>query len=227
MIGNETRRSQAERIACRTENYPAIAESHPVAGETASGYSCATTSVVIVAPALRHHRRRVQDRAQAPAGRAAGGLALRRGRPATRPAAETPINTEAGPQTRPPAILGRGRHDAEGRSDAMRVRIMNTGLDGKPLADEGEVFASKSALEVDTAMRGAAPVSDQGTLKDYIDMVLRNARRSPASTSSSRATRPRARRAPSSPRWSITAGRKSTTADRRPGPGSPASRSRC
>ena len=93
----------------------------------------------------------------------------------------------------------------------MRVRIMNTGLDGKPLADEGEVFASKSALEVDTAMRGAAPVSDQGTLKDYIDMVLRNARRSPASTSSSRATRPRARRAPSSPRWSITAGRKSTT----------------
>ena len=53
MIGNETRRSQAERIACRTENYPAIAESHPVAGETASGYSCTTTSVVIVAPALR------------------------------------------------------------------------------------------------------------------------------------------------------------------------------
>ena len=52
MIGNETRRSQAERIACRTENYPAIAESHPVAGETASSYSCATTSVVIVAPAL-------------------------------------------------------------------------------------------------------------------------------------------------------------------------------
>ena len=52
MMGNETPRSQAERIACRTEDYPAIAESHPVAGETASGYSCATTSVVIVAPAL-------------------------------------------------------------------------------------------------------------------------------------------------------------------------------
>ena len=53
MMGNKTPRPQAERIACRTENYPAIAESHPVAGETASGYSCATTSVVIVAPALR------------------------------------------------------------------------------------------------------------------------------------------------------------------------------
>ena len=51
-MGNKTPRPQAERIACRTENYPAIAESHPVAGETASGYSCATTSVVIVAPAL-------------------------------------------------------------------------------------------------------------------------------------------------------------------------------
>ena len=52
MMGKETPRSQAERIACRIENYPAIAGSHPVAGETASGYSCATTSVVIVAPTL-------------------------------------------------------------------------------------------------------------------------------------------------------------------------------
>ncbi len=58
----------------------------------------------------------------------------------------------------------------------MRVRIKNTALDGKPIRDEGEVFTGKTTLEVVQAMRGATLFSDQNTLEDYVDMVLRNAR---------------------------------------------------
>ena len=58
----------------------------------------------------------------------------------------------------------------------MRVRIKNTDLDGKPIRDEGEVFTGKTTLEVVQAMQGATLFSDQNTLEDYVDMVLRNAR---------------------------------------------------
>lgn len=58
----------------------------------------------------------------------------------------------------------------------MRVRITDTDLDGKPLQGEGEIFAGKTALEVIGAMRGAALFSDQSTLEDYLDMLLRNAK---------------------------------------------------
>ena len=58
----------------------------------------------------------------------------------------------------------------------MKVRITDTDLDGKPLQGEGEIFAGKTALEVVRAMRGAALFSDQSTLGDYIDMLLRNAK---------------------------------------------------
>ncbi len=58
----------------------------------------------------------------------------------------------------------------------MRVRIKNTDLEGKPLQGEGDIFTGKTDLEVVQAMRGAALFSDQTTLADYIDMVLRNAK---------------------------------------------------
>lgn len=58
----------------------------------------------------------------------------------------------------------------------MRVRIKNTDLEGKPLEGEGEIFTGKTELEVVQAMRGATLFSDQNTLADYIDMVLRNAK---------------------------------------------------
>ena len=58
----------------------------------------------------------------------------------------------------------------------MKVRITDTDLDGKPLQGEGEIFAGKTALEVVRAMRGAALFSDQSTLGDYLDMLLRNAK---------------------------------------------------
>ena len=58
----------------------------------------------------------------------------------------------------------------------MKVRITDTDLDGKPLQGEGEIFAGKTALEVVRAMRGATLFSDQTTLEDYIDMLLRNAK---------------------------------------------------
>ena len=57
----------------------------------------------------------------------------------------------------------------------MRVRIKNTDLDGKPLQGEGEIFTGKTALDVVDAMRGATLFSDQSTLEDYFDMLLRNA----------------------------------------------------
>ena len=58
----------------------------------------------------------------------------------------------------------------------MKVRITDTDLDGKPLQGEGEIFAGKTALEVVRAMRGATLFSDQTTLEDYLDMLLRNAK---------------------------------------------------
>ncbi len=58
----------------------------------------------------------------------------------------------------------------------MRVRIRNTALDGKPLQGEGDIFTGKTDLEVVRAMRGATLFSDQNTLEDYVDMVLRNTR---------------------------------------------------
>ncbi len=58
----------------------------------------------------------------------------------------------------------------------MRVRIKNTDLEGKPLQGEGEIFTAKTELEVVQAMRGATLFSDQTTLEDYFDMLLRNAK---------------------------------------------------
>ena len=58
----------------------------------------------------------------------------------------------------------------------MRMRIKNTDLDGKPLEGEGEIFNGKTELEIVRAMQGATLFSDQTTLADYIDMVLRNAK---------------------------------------------------
>ena len=58
----------------------------------------------------------------------------------------------------------------------MKVRITDTDLDGKPLQGEGEIFAGKTALEVVRAMRGATLFSDQTTIEDYLDMLLRNAK---------------------------------------------------
>ncbi len=58
----------------------------------------------------------------------------------------------------------------------MRVRIKNTDLEGKPLQGEGEIFNGETELEVVQAMRGATLFSDQTTLEDYADMVLRNAK---------------------------------------------------
>ena len=58
----------------------------------------------------------------------------------------------------------------------MRVRIKNTDLDGKPLEGEGEIFNGKTELEIVRAIQGATLFSDQTTLADYIDMVLRNAK---------------------------------------------------
>ena len=58
----------------------------------------------------------------------------------------------------------------------MKVRITDTDLDGKPLQGEGEIFTGKTALEVVEAMRGATLFSDQSTLEDYFDMLLRNAK---------------------------------------------------
>ena len=58
----------------------------------------------------------------------------------------------------------------------MRVRIRNADLDGKPLEGEGETFTGKTEFEVVQAMQGATLFSDQTTLVDYIDMVLRNAK---------------------------------------------------
>ena len=58
----------------------------------------------------------------------------------------------------------------------MRVQIMITDLDGKPIQGKGEVFTGKTELEIVRAMQGATLFSDQTTLEDYIDMVLRNAK---------------------------------------------------
>ena len=56
----------------------------------------------------------------------------------------------------------------------MRVRIMNTDLDGRPIKDEWKEYAGETSLDVVKAMREACLFSDQKTIEGYIDMVLRN-----------------------------------------------------
>ena len=58
----------------------------------------------------------------------------------------------------------------------MRVRIKHLDLEGKPLEGEWEVFTGETALEVVRAMQGATLFSDQTTIDDYLDMLLRNAK---------------------------------------------------
>ena len=58
----------------------------------------------------------------------------------------------------------------------MKVRIKHIDLEGKPLEGEWEVFTGKTALEVVRAMQGAVLFSDQTTIDDYLDMLLRNAK---------------------------------------------------
>ena len=58
----------------------------------------------------------------------------------------------------------------------MRVRIMNTDLDGRPIKDEWKEYAGETSVEIVRAMRGASLFSDQKKIEDYIDMVLRNAK---------------------------------------------------
>lgn len=58
----------------------------------------------------------------------------------------------------------------------MKIFVRNTSLDGKPLIGDGEVFTGERPLDVVMAMRGAALFSDHGTVAEYVDMVLRNAK---------------------------------------------------
>ena len=58
----------------------------------------------------------------------------------------------------------------------MRILLRNTALDGKPLATDGQEFTGERPIDVITAMKGAALFSDHATLREYIDMVLRNAK---------------------------------------------------
>jgi hypothetical protein len=58
----------------------------------------------------------------------------------------------------------------------MRIFVRNTALDGKPLETDGQEFTGERPLDVVTAMKGATLFSDHGTLREYVDMVLRNAK---------------------------------------------------
>ncbi len=58
----------------------------------------------------------------------------------------------------------------------MRVFVRNTALDGKPLSNDGQEFTGEHPIDVVTAMKGATLFSDHGTLPEYVDMVLRNAK---------------------------------------------------
>ena len=58
----------------------------------------------------------------------------------------------------------------------MRIFVRNTALDGKPLGNDGEEFTGERPIHVITAMKGATLFSDHGTLREYVDMVLRNAK---------------------------------------------------
>ena len=58
----------------------------------------------------------------------------------------------------------------------MKILLRNTSLDGKPFEGDGEVFTGERPLDVVMAMKGAALFSDCGSVTDYVDMVLRNAK---------------------------------------------------
>ena len=58
----------------------------------------------------------------------------------------------------------------------MKIFVRNTSLDGKPLTGDGEVFTGERPLDVLMAMKGAALFSDYGSVPEYVDMVLRNAK---------------------------------------------------
>ena len=58
----------------------------------------------------------------------------------------------------------------------MKVFVRNTSLDGKPLTGDGEVFTGERPLDVVMAMKGMALFSDYGSVPEYVDMVLRNAK---------------------------------------------------
>jgi len=58
----------------------------------------------------------------------------------------------------------------------MKVFVRNTSLDGKPLTGDGEVFTGERPLDVVMAMKGTALFSDYGSVPEYVDMVLRNAK---------------------------------------------------
>lgn len=58
----------------------------------------------------------------------------------------------------------------------MKVFVRNTTLEGKPLDSDGQVFTGERPLDVILAMKGAALFSDHGGIREYIDMLLRNAK---------------------------------------------------
>ena len=58
----------------------------------------------------------------------------------------------------------------------MKFFVRNTSLDGKPLTGDGEVFTGERPLDVVMAMKGTALFSDYGSVPEYVDMVLRNAK---------------------------------------------------
>ena len=58
----------------------------------------------------------------------------------------------------------------------MRIFVRNTALDGKPLEADGQEFTGERPLDIVIAMKGAALFSDHATLREYVDMVLRNAK---------------------------------------------------
>jgi len=58
----------------------------------------------------------------------------------------------------------------------MKVFVRNTTLEGKPMDSDGQVFSGDRPLDVVWAMKGAALFSDHGSIRDYIDMLLRNAK---------------------------------------------------
>jgi len=58
----------------------------------------------------------------------------------------------------------------------MKAFVRNTTLEGKPLTSDGQVFSGDRPLDVVLAMKGAALFSDHGGIREYIDMLLRNAK---------------------------------------------------
>ena len=58
----------------------------------------------------------------------------------------------------------------------MKVFVRNTTPEGRTLDSDGQVFAGDRPLDVVLAMKSAALFSDHGSIRDYIDMLLRNAK---------------------------------------------------